>query len=487
VRKYVRQLFGESVVYGLSGVVSTLIGMLLVPVFTRTFAPAEYGVVAVVSTTNALVSVFIVLGLDAATTTWTWQKPETEERRTTFSSWFAVTAVIAATVGSVMAAASPLLSRIAFGVTGYAKIWALAGLIIAFGSFSRIANTWFRAMRRPAHAVAFSLTTSLTTVGLSVLLVVGFRWGLVGMYLAQLASASVGFVLVIIVLREIVSMRAARAARLREMLRFSLPLVPASVLFWLMNSAASYFLNAYCAREEVGLYQIGGSIAGVLAMGTWAFIQAWGAFALSIADRPIAKTIYAVVGELFTVGGLFAALVLSVFAPLVLAIFTTPRYAGARNVVGILAVNVVVLGVPQVITMVFALLKKNGPFAWGVTLGAAVTVPLFFLLVPRFGKEGAAVAVVLGNGLVPLYLFREAQRMYPLPYSFRRMGISVVAIGAALVADLLLDARLAHNQTVWPRKIALLAAAGALFAVVYRRTIAELLSRSGDAEEAVVV
>ncbi len=41
--KYLKRLVGDSLIYGLSGVISKMIGIFLVPVYTRLFLPDDYG------------------------------------------------------------------------------------------------------------------------------------------------------------------------------------------------------------------------------------------------------------------------------------------------------------------------------------------------------------------------------------------------------------------------------------------------------------
>lgn len=75
--------------------------------------------------------------------------------------------------------------------------------------------------------------------------------------------------------------------RLKEMLKFSLPLFPASIAYWTINLSGLFFLNKYCDKSEVGLYQIGTSFASAVALITGAFQSAWGPFAYSIYKKKI--------------------------------------------------------------------------------------------------------------------------------------------------------------------------------------------------------
>jgi O-antigen/teichoic acid export membrane protein len=423
----------------------------------------------------------VVFGLDSAASMWFWDKPERIDRSKTFSSWFGFNLVFAGFVSAALFAGSQFWSILAFQTNAYAPIWQLFAGVFFFSSFNKIANVWFRSMRKPVHAVAYSLGISLAAIALTLWLVVGRHWGLAGVYVAQLLSAIGGFVAFGCLLRDPILLRHFEWRRLKEMVRFGAPLVPAALSFWVMNSAATYVLNAYCPRSEVGLYQVGATIASGLGLFTTAFNQAWGPFALSIARRDAARTFYASIGEFFTIGGLVLAFFVSACAPLLLRIFATEKYESSRIVVGLLALNVVLLAVPQVITIPLAILKKNGPYARAVGCGAILTVPLLFILVPRFGKTGAALAVLVGNGFVPIYLFIVTQRLYPLPYAGRRLVITVAAALAALGLDMLLD--LASIAYPWSRKIVIALILVVILIIAYRNAIVTVIASSPGEED----
>lgn len=57
-------LFKQSVVYSLSSFAGPLIGIFMVPIYTRIFMPDDYGVINLVQITIAFLAVFLILGTD---------------------------------------------------------------------------------------------------------------------------------------------------------------------------------------------------------------------------------------------------------------------------------------------------------------------------------------------------------------------------------------------------------------------------------------
>lgn len=71
-------------------------------------------------------------------------------------------------------------------------------------------------------------------------------------------------------------------------------------------------------------------------------------------------------------------------------------------------------------------------------LGAAVNLVLNVALIPRHGMMGAAVATVAAYATMAVGMAWWAQRVYPVPYQWRRVGIAAfIAVVLAVAVKLL--------------------------------------------------
>ena len=60
------KVFKHSLVYGFTGIASTLAAVLLVPIYTRILSPSDYGVIAILSTLGPILVLVLNLGLGSA-------------------------------------------------------------------------------------------------------------------------------------------------------------------------------------------------------------------------------------------------------------------------------------------------------------------------------------------------------------------------------------------------------------------------------------
>ena len=428
-----RTLFSDSVIYGLSGVISRFIGIFLVPVYTRLFTPEDYGVLSLVGSSLAVVSIFVGLGLDNSAHRWFWDTEDEQDRRTTISSWAWCQLITATVFGALVFASAHYLSRRIIGRADAAVYFQIAAVTVPLTVLGTVANNWFRMQRRPWATTVYALGTNLLIVALTLVLVVALRRGLSGVYTAQAIGLGVGSVIAAFILRDWISPRLIDLSRLRQMLRYALPLIPAGLAYWVTGFADRYFVKAYTDTAQVGLYSVGSSLAAGVALVTGAFQQAWGPFALSIHTQSDARRTYATVFlfYLWFAGMISAAL--SLFAPEILRLLATKQYAGASPVVGVLALSYVMIGLTYIAATGPAIAKRTGPTGIAMAGAAILNVILNFALVPTFGKVGSAVATLIAQALTPIYLFYRSQQLYRIPYRFGA-GVAIVLATLILIA-----------------------------------------------------
>jgi O-antigen/teichoic acid export membrane protein len=244
-----RALASESVVYGLSGIISRFLTIFLVPIYTRLFTPEDYGVLSLVGSSLAVVSIFVVLGLDNAAHRWFWDTEDDADRRRTIASWAWCQLAVATIVGAGVFVGADALGRSIVGRADAALYFRLVGASLPLTVLGTVASNWLRMQRRPWATTGFALGTSLLTIVVTLALVVWARWGLTGVYAAQLVAYAAASVAAAFLLRSWLDPRRIDLARLRGMLRFALPLIPAGIAYWVVGFADRFFVQAYSTTQ----------------------------------------------------------------------------------------------------------------------------------------------------------------------------------------------------------------------------------------------
>src|SRR5215469_413080 len=181
--KHLWQLAKESLVYGLADIAARFITVFLVPIYTRIFTPADYGVLSLVTTTMYLVSIFVVLGLDSAAHRWFWDSEDVVDRKSTLASWTWCQFAVASLFCLLVFGASGWLGRTIAGSDSAALYFRIAAFTVPLGVLNLVMTGWLRMHRRPWATSFFSLTTTLINIISTIIFVIALHKGVEGVFI----------------------------------------------------------------------------------------------------------------------------------------------------------------------------------------------------------------------------------------------------------------------------------------------------------------
>ena len=432
-----RRLGRHSAIYGLGGLVSRILATLLLPLYTHYLPPRAYGRVEIVTATTAVAAIALQMGISSAFFRFYFDEKEEAGKLTVIrtSFWFTMGM---STLGLVLGVvfAGPIGHWLGLGHdpnlvrAGAVGLWAQT-------NYQQL-TALFRVEERSVQYAIASVCNVLITVAAMVVFVAVFHWGAIGLVVGNFTGTLVTYVALVVYRTEQLGLEFDRAL-LRKMQVFGMPLVPSALALWTINWVDREFVVWYKGLPEAGVYSAAVKIASVITFVMVAFRTAWPAFAYSIEDDREARRTYAFVLTYLLTFASWLALALGALAPWWTRLLTSPHYARAEKGVALLAFAGAVYAGYTVLAIGSGRARKT-QLNWVVTgFGAAVNVGLNFWLIPRWGMVGASIStaaayVVLFGGMM-LY----AQRVYPVPYQWRRI-VTCVGVGVGLTVA----ARAAH-------------------------------------------
>ena len=425
---YLRRLATTGAAYTAASILSKVIAVALLPLYTRYLTPEDYGAAEILFAAVVLVSIVIRFGLIEAILRFYYQDDENprEVVRSTFAGLFWLS-----TLGALLALplagpisellldrADPELARIAIGGLWVLTLW-------------EFMLTLFRLDER---ARAFFLTTILNVVAaiaLTVVLVVGLDEGARGLLLGSYATGA-AFVVALIALQWRRVSGRHPVALVRRRGRGGPPPLPAEVSLYLLNFVDRLIIVRTLGLAEAGLYSLAVKFAQAVNVLVRGFQLAWPPLAYSIRDDDEARRIYATVFTLFVAGCAFVVTGMWLFSRWIVRALAAPEFFDSYEVIGLISVAVTLYALYLVLVVILGRTGRT-EFNLPAAIGALVAnVALNLALIPPLGIVGAGLALV-GSYLVVLglmYVF--TQRLFPVPYEWGRL-LRIVLIVAALV------------------------------------------------------
>jgi O-antigen/teichoic acid export membrane protein len=414
--------------YTAASILSKLIAVALLPLYTRYLTPADYGAAEVMFAAIVSASIVVRFGLIEAVLRFYYKDDEDPDRvvASSFAGLFWLT-----TVGALVALpfATPIsealldrpapdLARIAIG-----GLWVL--------TMFEFMLTLFRLEERARAFFTTTIVNVLVTIGLTVVLVVGGGEGARGLLLGSYASGA-AFVLGLIVLqRRRLSLLFDRAL-LRRLLRFGLPTMPAEVSLYLLNFVDRIIIVRSAGLAEAGLYSLAIKFAQGVNVLVRGFQLAWPPLAYSIRDDGEARRAYATVVTLFVAGCAFVVTGMWLFSRWIARALAAPEFFDSYEAVGLISTAVTLYAVYMVLVVILGRTGRT-EFNLPATLAAlAANIALNLILVPPLGIVGAGLALVASYVVVLALMYVFTQRLFPVPYQWGRLA-RVVLTAAVLV------------------------------------------------------
>jgi O-antigen/teichoic acid export membrane protein len=432
---YLRRLATTGAAYTAASILSKVIAVALLPLYTRYLTPEDYGAAEVLFAAVVTASIIVRFGLIEAILRFYYL--DEEDSRRVVSSTFAGLFWLS-TLGALIAlpfarplsellldpselppdGSAPELVRIAI-----AGLWVL--------TMWEFMLTMFRLEER---ARAFFVTTILNVVAaiaLTVVLVVGLEEGARGLLLGSYATGAVFVVGLIALQWRRLSLR-FDPALLRRLFRFGLPTMPAEVSLYLLNFVDRIIIVRTLGLAEAGLYSLAVKFAQAVNVLVRGFQLAWPPLAYSIRDDDEARRTYATVVTLFVAGCSFVVTGMWLFSRWIVRALADPKFFDSYEAIGLVTVAVTLYALYLVLVVILGRTGRT-EFNLPAALAAlAVNIALNLVLVPWLGIVGAGLALVASYLVVLGLMYVFTRRLFPVPYEWSRL-LRVVFTVAAIV------------------------------------------------------
>jgi len=428
VFEYLRRLATTGAAYTASSVLSKLIAVFLLPIYTNYLTPSDYGAAEVMLASVIAASIIIRFGVIEAILRFYYLGGESPERvvSTGFASLlWASTAAAAIALPFAGPISQALLGREDAGLARLAilGLWTL--------TLYEYALTLLRLDERARAYFGITIANVLVTIPFTIWLIVVEDERASGILLGTFGTGAAFVVWLLWRERNRLALVPDRAL-LRRMFRFGLPTMPAELSLYSLNFIDRIILVRLAGLAEAGLYALAIKFAqgmNVLARG---FQLAWPPLAYSIRDDEEARRVYSAIFTWFAAALAFGATGLWLLSRWIVRLLAAPDFFRSHEAIGLLATGIALYALYLAMVIILGRTGRT-EFSLPATAAATVTnVTLNLVLVPPLGIVGAGLALVASYVVVVATMYAFTQRLFPIPYEWRRLALIVLS-GAALV------------------------------------------------------
>ena len=445
-----KQLAGETAIYGFSSILARVLNFLFVPIYTRMLTQVQYGVVTEFMAYIAILQVVLVLGLE--TGCFRFANKEGEDPRKVYSgALLAVTGLNLAFLACMVAFSDSISA--ALGYEGYRSLIIYVAAILFCDSITAILFAKLRQEHKAVKFAVFKTIKILTETGAN--LVLFFVWPAQPDFTYPIMAILVSCVLCLaLFIPDILRLKLTwDSGVVKRMLAYSLPLMvaalPGVANDFLDRILFRYFdTSAEAWRASLGVYQAAVKLAVIMNLFIQMFRYAAEPFFFQRAKDKNSKELYAVVMEWFTA---FCGLVLLGVVGYIdiISLFLGKDFRVGIGVVPIMLLSYMLLGMLFNVSMWYKLSGKTNMAIWITLAGLAVTTVVNVVFMPHYSYWASAFGHLASYLVMFILSAWLGSKYYPIPYNWKRIGGIFLLLGAAYAAIWFLSTRFQADGVRW--------------------------------------
>lgn len=421
-----KELAKNTVIITIGRISTQFISFLLLPLYTALLSTAEYGTVDLLNTYVQLLLPVVTLMIEQGAFRYLLDRFDDADRVKIISSSFIV-----------------LLAQCAL----FSVLFLIAGIwikneyqyyllsILAAASLSGWTLQLARGFRKLAVYSAGSFLAAAVQIGFNVLFIAGLKMGAVGMLRATLLGNISCFLFIAFYLRihKFLKLRAVDQEIIRDMLKYSMPLIPNQLSLWIINSSDRTIVNLVLGAAANGILAVSHKFSSIFQTVYSIFQLSWhetGTVHFQDEDRD------AFFSEAFSkIYRFFLAICIGLvaFIPFAFPLLINDAFASAYNTIPIYLAAVLCNIVVGLLGVIYVATKRTAEIAKSTICSGLINVVVHVLLIKPLGLYAAAISTLVGYFTVMLYRIKDTKKYLNIQYEPADFILTVALLGILLI------------------------------------------------------
>lgn len=420
-----KKLINNSLIFAIGNFGSKIVSIILVPLYTYYLTTTEYGTVDMVTTTTTMLLPIISLSIYQAVFRFTMDNEESNSEVFTNS-------IIITSIGAFIALLFyPILSCFDSIKNFLNYIY----LILIIQAFQNLIAQYTRAIGK-IRVFAFNGILQTLILGISnIILLLILDYGIGGYLMSIILSNIVSIIYLAssIKIINILKINELNLILIKKMLKFSIPLIPNSFMWWLINASNRYFIIYFKGMDENGLFSVANKIPTLLILFTSIFSQAWQLSAIDEYDSKDKSKFYSKIYNFYFLGLVFGTSFILMMLKVIINKFLAVEYFSSWEYVPFLLLGVVFSSLSGFLgTNYVASKETKGAFNTSLT-GAIIAIVANVVFVPYLGAIGAGLSTMISFAVVWIVRIIDTSKYIIIEFDIKEIIVSLLIIAIQII------------------------------------------------------
>ncbi|WP_270577715.1 lipopolysaccharide biosynthesis protein [Caldibacillus thermoamylovorans] len=415
-----KKLISNTFIFALGNLGTKLITFFLVPLYTYYLTTSEYGLTDLITSTVSLLLPIFTLSIFDAVLRFVMDKNYDNKVILNNALIIAVIGfIIILTILSFFKQLLPFGDYLSF-FFGLLFIQAVqAGL-----------GQYVRAQGKIRLFAINGIFNALMILLCNILFLVWFNLGIIGYLLSYIVGYTISSIFLMFggeVWKDI-SPKKVNFNITKEMLCYSIPLIPNSFMWWIIDFSNRYVITNFLGLSANGIFAVSSKIPSLLNVVYSIFFQAWQMSAIEEYESKDKSNFYSNVFNIFSFIMFLATSVILFLLKIIISILVEESYFEAWKYVPFLLLGIVFSSFSGFLGTNYIAAKRTGGVFKSSVIGAIVNIVVLFLLVPIIGINGASIATMMSFFTMWVIRIIDTKEYVDIKMDWKKLFLNIVVI-----------------------------------------------------------
>ena len=416
-----RKLASDTFLFAISSFASKILIFILLPLYTGILSTSEYGTVDLLTNIVNLIYPLLTLSIVESTLRFAFDQDVKKNEILSVSLTFIFLSTLFLFIFTPMS--------YIFGET-INKYWIEFILLFLGTSLQNCFSFYCRGINKIKLFATQGVLQTIITVTLNLILLLVFNMGIMGYLISTISAYYITVIYIIIkgeFWKEICGFKLNKSL-MYDMLKYSIPLVPSGISWWISSSADKYFIIGILGLGASGIYSVAHKIPSMFSVITDIFNKAWQISAIGTIEDKNSDVFYSDIYRYFTLLCIGTCSILMLLAEALGKVLFLNEYFIAWTYVPPLLISTLFSSLSGFLASVFISVKKTKMIFYSTLIGAFINIILNYSFIKTFGIMGASYSTMVSFIVVWIIRLFSSKKIMNIKVKFFKTSISMTLL-----------------------------------------------------------
>lgn len=422
------KFFKDFFIYGIASVLSKIIAVFLMPVYTSVLTREEYGAMALIVSCKGIIDLFSNLNIHSGIARDYYEK-DVNRSRLVSTGFYSILTLSISILCILIITKNFWTESVLELPQKYDFAFLLMLLSIPAGSILSYFSILTRFKKKPILYTIGSLIQILIQISISVIGVVVLRYGIVSVFVGVLIAELFGIIYFAFINREYIEL-SFEWKYLKRALLYAIPTLPAILAGWIDTSVGQIFINKYVSMEDLGVYSIALQFASIFTLISIGLNNTWGPF---LYENYTKEGFKKQVNDLFTIivlGLTIVSVTISLLSKELVLLLSNSSYINAAEYIVLLCIPMAVYLLFPIVSSGISISRDTKYIGIAYVAGSLINILFLLLLMPKMGIIIVPISLALSRivSYIIQYIVTKRKGILILPSKYIVFLIAVCIV-----------------------------------------------------------